>query len=136
MSRRQFDLRVLPRTDGSYGVELREHVNGTEPKGRVVVRAWGPPFRAALDQVLEALRRSGYRPSDLHRGRRAPLELKEVWGVRVGLLLLVLKPLRKTSRMEDVAATIREMTDEEAYYWFSRASSSVRAQVALRMLAG
>jgi len=133
MSKRQFTLHVLPREDGTYGVELREHVNGRH-SGRRVVRVWGPPFQASLDQVLEALRRSGYRASDLHRGRKAPFELKEAWGVRVGLLLLALKPLRKTTRMEQVAAAIREMPDEEAYYWFSKAVGSQRAQRALRIL--
>lgn len=133
--RRQFSLHVLPRPDGSYGVELREQVNGGPPEGRAVVRAWGPPLYAAMDQVLEALRRSGHRPSDLHRGRKAPLELKEAWGVRVGLLLLALKPLRNSSRMEEVAAAVREMPDEEAYYWFAKAAGSTRAQRALRVLA-
>lgn len=135
MAKRQFALQVLPRADGTYGVELREHMNGAPPEGRTVVRAWGPPFQAALDQILEALRRSGYRSSDLHRGRKNPFELEERWGVRVGLLLLALKPMRKTSRMEAIASAIREMADEEAYYWFSKSSSSLAAQKALRILA-
>lgn len=132
--RRQFSLHVLPRPDGSYGVELRERLNGGPTDERTVVRAWGPPLYAAMDQILQAVRRSGHRSADLHRGRRAPLDLKEAWGVRVGLLLLALKPLRKTSRMERVAATIRQMPEEEAYYWFSRCRASVRAQMALRLL--
>ena len=134
MSERQFTLHVLPRADGTYGVELREAGNGGKSGGRTVVRAWGPPLQAALDQVLEALRRSGYRPSDLHRRRQVPFALKEAWGVRVGLLLLALKPLRKVTRMECIAAAIREMPDEEVYYWFSKAAGSRRAQRALRLL--
>lgn len=133
MSQRQFTLHVLPRADGTYGVELREAGSG-KPGGRPVVRAWGAPLQAALDQVLEALRRSGYRPSDLHRKHQVPFALKEAWGVRVGLLLLALKPLRKTTRMEGIAAAIREMPDEEVYYWFSKAVGSPRAQRALRLL--
>jgi hypothetical protein len=87
-----------------------------------------------MDQVLEALRRSGNRSSDLHRRRKAPFELNEASGVRVGLLLLAVKPLRKGSRMEEVAAAIRGMSDEEAYYWFAKAAGSLRAQRALRVL--
>ena len=121
-----------------YGVELHQRVNsGASERERVVVRAWGPPLQAALAQVLDALRRSGYRPSDLHRGRRVPFELREEAGVRLGLLLLALKPLRKTVRMERIAEAIGQMADEEVYYWFSKAASSPRAQRAFRiMMAG
>ncbi|GIW50769.1 MAG: hypothetical protein KatS3mg081_0124 [Gemmatimonadales bacterium] len=128
-------LHVLPRDGGSYGVELWERVNGGAPQGRLVVRIWGPPFQVAVDQVLEALRRSGQRASDLHRGRKTPLELNEPSGVRVALLLMALKPLRKSSRMEAVASAIREMSEEEAYYWFAKARESASAQRALRILA-
>jgi hypothetical protein len=135
--RRQFSLCVLPRADGSYGVELRQRVNGGPSEGHAVVRAWGQPLYAAMDQVLEALRRSGNRSGDLHRRRKAPLDLKEAWGVRVGLLLLAVKPLRKGSRMEEVAAAIRGMSDEEAYYWFAKCvdrDHGLRAQRAFRDL--
>jgi hypothetical protein len=134
---REFLLHVLPREDG-YGVELRQRSrDGDGFRERVVARVWGAPYGAAVDHVLEALRRSGYRASDLHRGRRAPFELREAWGVRLGLLLLALKPLRKPSRMERIAEAIREMPDEEAYYWFSkcvRDERPQRAKQALRIL--
>lgn len=135
--RRQFSLHVVPRPDGSYGVELPERVNGGPPGGRAVVRAWGPPLYAAMDQVLEALRRSGHRPVDLHRGRKAPFLLRDEWGVRVALLLMALKPLRKTSRMEHIAQAVAEMSDEECYYWFSKCGKTdgpSRGQPALRIL--
>jgi hypothetical protein len=132
---REFLLQILPRPDGHYGVELRQRLNGAGGQhAPVVVRAWGPAYGAAVDHILEALRRCGYRASDVHRGRRAPFELREAWGVRVALLLLALKPLRKTSRMERIAEAIREMPDEEAYYWFSKTTAAVRGQRALRIL--
>jgi len=135
---REFTLHVLPSPDGHYGVEVRQRVNGRQgPQEYTVVRAWGTPFQAAVSQVLEALRRSGYRASDLHRGRKAPFVLKEEWGVRVALLLMALKPLRKTSRMERIADAIAEMSDEECYYWFSKCVKSNgprRSQKALRTL--
>jgi hypothetical protein len=130
-------LYVFARPDGSYGVELRQRVNGAERlEERSVVRAWDAPLVAALTHVLEALRRSGYRPSDLHRGRREPFELREEAGVRLGLVLLALKPLRKTTRMERIAEAIGEMSDEETYYWFSKATSARSAQRAVRVLLG
>jgi hypothetical protein len=63
---------------------------------------------------------SALRSSELHRGRRTPFVLREEWGVRAALLLLALKPLRKTSRMERIAQAIGAMTEEECYYWFSK----------------
>ncbi|MBE3577569.1 MAG: hypothetical protein IMX00_07735 [Limnochordales bacterium] len=137
MNLRQFLLYVLPRPDGSYGVDLRQRINsGADPEERPLVRAWDAPFQASLTQVVEALRKSGYRPSDLHRDRREPFELREDQGVRVALTLLALKPLRKTSRMERIAEAIRNMPDEEAYYWFSKAVSTRSARRALRVLLG
>jgi hypothetical protein len=135
---REFTLYVQPAPDGHFGVEVRQVTNGARgPEERMLVRLWGTPFRAAVSQVLEALKRSGYRPGDLHRGRKAPFTLREEWGVRVALLLLALKPLRKAARMEGIARAIAEMSDEECYYWFSKcvkAERPRRAQQALRTL--
>jgi hypothetical protein len=135
---REFTLHVQPAPDGHFGVEVRQRVNGGRgAEEKPVIRVWGTPFRAAVSQVLEALKRSGYRPGDLHRGRKAPFTLREEWGVRVALLLLALKPLRKTARMEGIARAIAEMSDEECYYWFSKcvkAERPRRAQQALRTL--
>ncbi len=57
--------------------------------------------------------------------------------MRLGLLFLAVKPLRKTTRMGDISEQVQGMTDEEAYYWFSKTTStntSRRAQRALRLL--
>jgi len=135
---REFTLHVLPLPDGHYAVEVRQRLNGAQgPHEETVVRAWGPPFQAAVGQILEALRRSGYRAADLHRGRKAPFMLRDEWGVRVALLLMALRPLRKTTRMERIAQAIAEMSDEECYYWFSKcvkAERPSRGQRALRVL--
>ena len=48
-----------------------------------------------------------------------------------------MKPLRKPSRMSDIAEHIRAMSDEEAYYWFSKTANAQdgrRSQRALRIL--
>lgn len=63
--------------------------------------------------------------------------LAEQEGVRPGLLMMAVKPLRKTERMEGVSAQIRGIGDEEAYYWFSKSTKSEtarRAQKSLRVL--
>ncbi|MDR7402036.1 MAG: hypothetical protein QN155_07405 [Armatimonadota bacterium] len=136
---REFTLHVRPAPDGHFGVEVRQRTNGARGlEERTLVRLWGTPFWAAVSQVLDALKRSGYRPGDLHRGRKAPFTLREECGVRVALLFMALKPLRKTTRMEAIATAIAAMSDEECYYWFSKCVKAERphaAQKALRILA-
>ncbi len=132
---RQILLYVIPRKDGTYGVELRQRINGKSGVREIpIVRIWGRPMEVATELILESLRRSGYRLSDLHRNRKVPFELREEWGVRLGLVFLALKPMRKFTWMERIAEAIRSMPDEEAYYWFSKCTSSRRAQVALRTM--
>mgnify|MGYP000564633942 CR=1 FL=1 len=135
---REFTMHVVRGPNGHYGVEVRQRVNGRAgPEEHIVVRAWGPPFEAAAAHILEALRSSGYRAADLHRGRKAPFLLRDEWGVRVALLLMAVKPLRKTARMERIAEAIGEMSDEECYYWFSKCvklERPSRGRRALRVL--
>ncbi len=135
---RQFLLFIRHGEGVDYGVELRQAINGQSgPQEHVVVRAWGPPLQASVEQLLAAVKHSGHRPGEFVRTRTAPFELREPWGVRVGLLLLAVKPLVKPSRMEYVVAGIAAMPDEEAYYWFSKCTSRHRglaAQKALRTL--
>ena len=80
-------------------------------------------MRAIMDQVLGAIRRAGYRPTDLTPRRRAPFHLHEEDAVRLGLLFLALKPLTKPRRVEEIAGGIAAMASEEAYYWFSKATT-------------
>ena len=136
-----FELRLLPLTGADYGLELHQlRVNGErQPDNpmRVVVRAWGTPLTAVLDHVLEALKKNGYRGSDLRANRKVPFMLDEEHGVRLGLLFLAVKPLRKLGRIEAISRAVRQMEPEEAYYWFSKCSrsdSSRRACRALRIM--
>lgn len=133
-----FDLEVLRRVDDGYGLALRQlKQNGSKPQPVDVVRAWGMPLRAVTDSVLQALKESGYRQDDLKPSRKTPFHLREQVGVRLGLLLLAVKPLRRHVRVEQVAAGVRRMPDEEVYYWYSKCTAkadSRRAQHALRVL--
>ena len=61
----------------------------------------------------------------------------ESLGVRLGLLLLALKPLRKTRRMGDICEKVQGMTEEQVYYWFSKVTQSPtagRSQRAVRVI--
>lgn len=145
-----FELRVVPAppsaTAPSYALALRQRV--VQPaddhlyvKGQTqlttVATLSGDTLRAVADHVIEALRQAGYRPTDLGASRREPFYLPEAIGVRLGLVMLAVKPLSKQTRIEAISYGIRIMPPEEAYYWYSKCTASDtadRAQKALRIL--
>jgi hypothetical protein len=148
---RAFRLRVEPRGGDALRLTLWQQppaANGRRPSLRRLALLEGTPLLVAIDQVLELLRAEGYR--GLRGGERLragvgrgagdearELVLGETAGVRLGLLFLALRPLRRVERMERVAAGVRAMTDEEAYYWFSKCAArdtGPRARQALRIL--
>ena len=143
MADEAFELRVQANGESQYGLALfqkphRDHDrSGKAEEWQLVVRVHGQPMKAVLDQVLSTIKKAGYKASDLARTREKPFHLNESLGVRLGLLFLAVKPLRKTSRMGDISEQVQGMTEEEAYYWFSKATqkaSGVRSQRALRIL--
>jgi len=145
-----FELRVVPlestATQASYSLTLRQRV--VQPaddhlyvKGQTqlttIATLGGDTLRAVADHVIQALRQAGYKPTDLGPGRKAPFYLPEVQGVRLGLVMLAVKPLTKLARIEAISQGIRTMPPEEAYYWYSKCTASDtadRAQKALRYL--
>lgn len=130
-----FELRVFPHGADGFGVELAEDRNGSPE--RKVVRCWGTGLIGINDHLLEALKASGYRQTDLKPTRRKPFALSETVGVRLGLLLLAVKPLRKPRRIEDVSTAVRELADDEAFYWYAKTTDrhgGRRAQRAFRDL--
>ncbi|MCY3601003.1 MAG: hypothetical protein OXN85_13640 [Gemmatimonadetes bacterium] len=103
----------------------------------MVIRVWGDPLAGILDQVLAAIRRAGYRSTDLGAKRRAPFRIAEEEAVRLGLLFAALKPLRKHRRIEEVARAVASMEPEEAHYWFSKVTTGPeqgRVRRALRIM--
>jgi hypothetical protein len=115
------------------GLYTRKLLAGTE----IVVTLRGDNLRAVASYVIEAIRQSGYKATDLSGQRRKPFDLPEEAGVRLGLLFLAVKPLTKMTRVEAIAHGIRQMPLEEVYYWYSKctaADSADRAQKALRVL--
>ncbi|OJW08008.1 MAG: hypothetical protein BGO49_20680 [Planctomycetales bacterium 71-10] len=143
MADEAFELRVQADGESQYGLALFQKPsrdqsrNGMTEDWQLVVKVHGQPLKAVLDQVLAAIKKAGYRATDLSRSRKEPFTLAEGLGVRLGLLLLAVKPLRKASRMADVSDQIQGMSEEEAYYWFSKAThprAARRSQKALRIL--
>lgn len=143
MSNKPFELRVYTNQPQDYGLSLHrmpargENVNGSGHDWQQVASVHGTPMRAVMDQILAAIKQGGYRPSDLSRSRKTPFLLSEEIGVRLGLLMLAVKPLRKSSRMTDISEQIQSMASEEAYYWFSKTTDHQvgrRSQKAMRIL--
>lgn len=132
-----FHLTVIPRKGQAYGLSLSQLIGSgerTPDAGQPVVRIWGPALESVLDRVLETLRKAGFRPSDLRAGRKAPFELSEEAGVRLGLLFLAVKPLRRLDRISAISEAVRDMEAEEAYYWFSKCSRTDLSRRACRGL--
>ena len=151
-TRRPFELLVVPETvraEGQAPYRLALHQRSVEPPavqetlysqpppmGRVV-ELGGVALRAVASEVIEALRQSGYKPTDLSATRREPFSLSEESGVRLALLFMAVRRLAKVERMDVIAQGIRSMTSEEAYYWYAKCTGSPaaeRAQKALRVL--
>jgi len=143
MAEKPFELRVVPEGPSDYWLALYEmparsrNLEGNSSEWQLVVRVRRTPMRAMLDQVLMTIKKAGYRASDLSRSRKAPFRLEEEPGVRIGLLMLALKPLRKASRMSDISEQVQAMAEEEAYYWFSKTTDTNigrRCRKAMRIL--
>ena len=143
MAIKPFELRVESNGNGDYGLALfrlparGDSSNGAVNELQLVTRVHGTPMRSVMDQILSTIKQSGYRSSDLARNRKAPFQLSEEHGVRLGLLLMAVKPLRKSSRMTDISEQVQSMADEEAYYWFSKMTDDRmgrRSQKAMRIL--
>jgi hypothetical protein len=143
MADETFELRVQPNEESRYELALFQKPhrgssrNGHSEDWHLVAKIHGQPLRSVLDQVLATIRKAGYKPSDLSRGREKPFVLREDLGVRLGLLFLAVKPLRKPSRMGDISEQVQGMAEEEAYYWFSKMTDhrlGRRSQKAMRIL--
>ncbi len=150
---RPFELRVIAgtirkRQAAAYSLALYqrqvEPPNGQRPLYRQsppdmvrVVEVGGSVLKAIADHVLDALRHSSYKATDLSASRREPFLLAEEPGVRLGLLFLAVKPISKVERIEAISHGLRAMTSEEAYYWYSKCTTGPtagRAQKSLRVL--
>ncbi|MBM4287080.1 MAG: hypothetical protein FJ135_02830 [Deltaproteobacteria bacterium] len=144
MSEKPFRLYVYPRLQGAYGLTLSQKRVKSNPNGnggstgwRRLVRLYGMQLQAVAEDIFAILKQGGYRPGDLNRERRTPLELAEENGVRLGLLFMMVKPLTKGERITGISQGLKTMPVEEAYYWFSKCADPKfrgRAQRALRIL--
>jgi hypothetical protein len=137
MKRGSYCLEVIARPENQYGLALSEVITAPTPtkggqESRQVVRIWGSAMQAVYDRIVEAVKANRGRASDIRLGRKSPFPLDEESAVRLGLLLLAIKPLRKMSRIEAIREATATMGAEEAYYWYSKCASPSYARRATR----
>ena len=134
---RAFRITVVPGKHDSYGIVLEETYgeSGHALASRVV--ATTPEQTARItDAIFAAARGSGHSPSVLAFTRKAPIQIDEVDGVRLALILLTTQPIAKHARVCAIVAGINAMSVEETYYWYSKCvgTDASRARKALRTL--
>jgi hypothetical protein len=114
----------------------------TQTNGRSAANTWkieisGDTLRAVADPLIRTLQQNSYKATDLARRLQTPFFLAEPSGLRLALIFLAVKPVSRHDRIEAIVNGIQSMSDEEAYYWFSKCSAgpvAQRAQRALRVL--
>lgn len=134
---RPFALRVVSGAGPDYGLVLYQWPvasNGGVTVPQQLALLNGDGLRVVADHVLDALRRNGYKATELSRERREPIYLDEETGVHLGLLFLAVRPLTRLDRIEAISVAVRTMPSEEAYYWFSKCTATLGATNALRAL--
>jgi hypothetical protein len=98
----------------------------------------GSRAQGALPAVLEMLHRHGFSLPRLEERGRGRFRLDEALGARIVLLLRAMAPVQKPSRWALLRGGIAEMGDEEAIYWYGKATRpgqlGRRAVKALRLL--
>lgn len=133
---RGFVLTVRPTADETYGLRMEE-TNGVGHAIGVPVANLGPPAsRRIAEQAMDVLQASGFRRSDLSIQRRIPFELPDQHGVRLALAMIATGPLRKRARVDSVLSGVGRLSDEEAFYWYSKCfgSNASRSRRALRLM--
>jgi hypothetical protein len=99
-------------------------------KGQTLVLA-----REVIYQILKA---NKYDPKSLSKARQSPYLLDEKSGVNLAILFQAVQPLKKESKIANIATGVMAMSNEEAHYWFAKISNGRRqaALKAMRVLLG
>ena len=136
VAHRGFRLQVEPADTDTYGVRLEE-TNGIPDHTTVVAHLSPDRLTPFLGALRSALRDSGHAPTIVGPSRRKPVPLGEAAAVRLALAVNAAAPLNRPVRRLAVIEGVTAMSDEEAYYWYSktrRPDSGPRALRALRIL--
>lgn len=136
-SSRQFRLTVQPGKRDTFGVSITE-AQRSDGDGQAppVVTATAAQTQRVLDAVMAAVRGSGHQPGRLSVRRGEPLDLDEVEGVRLCVILWAAQPITVNERIRRIVAGVNFMSVEETYYWYAKCAGAqgVQARKALRIL--
>ena len=133
---RGFLLIVRPTAEETYGLRLEETNGASQQSTMPIANLGASASRRVLEQAMDALQASGFRRSDLSGQRREPFQLPDHQGVRLALAMVATGPLRKRVRVDAVLNGVGRMSDEEAFYWYSKClgSDASRSRRALRLM--
>lgn len=138
-----FQLAVEPLPNASYALTVFQRPSPASRNGRTLPSVKmgsidGLALSSAQDIVLDVLRLNHYKPTVLQHNKKTYLGLNEESGVRLSLLFRAIAPLSKLDHIRTLQQAIEAMSDEEAYYWFSKCygPNGNRGVRALRMLFG
>lgn len=126
MRKHAFELRIIPREEGDYRLELWEppapdsRPTAKRRAGRALSSVQGWYLELAEGHVRRTLEKNGYKASDLKRTRRTPFKLNEEDGVRLDLSFRAIQGLRQRTRIDDILHGLREMSREEMLYWHAK----------------
>lgn len=70
--------------------------------------------------LLEAMRANHLPPSTMAEWNVAPIRLDEEWGVRVGLMLRLVGPVKQQEKVQAMVEGVLAMGREEALYWYAK----------------
>lgn len=139
----QFQLAVEPLPNASYALTVFQRPYPASRNGQTlpsinVGRVDGLALVSAQDFVLDVLRSNHYKPTALQHARPSRLGLSEASGVRLSILFKAIASLSSLNSIRALQQGIWAMSDEEAYYWFSKCSGphGDRGVRALRILHG
>lgn len=132
MSRSErFSCTVFRDTDGRVTAIA---VDATDLEGRDRTIKLNGTRAARVAAAVHHVLRSGGVGSRAWSSSR-PIDLDQLVGAQVELLLRAVKPLRRPDRIETVGEGIAAMSREEASYWYAK-SGHTRGLPALRLLIG
>ena len=141
-----FELRVRPKEEGDYALELWELPPGDSQakpyrRGRKLSQIGGWHLRMVQGTIHRALDAAGYKPILLKRTRRAPFRMDEEIGVHLDLAFRAINGLSKRSRLEEILFGLNAMEREEAFYWHAKVmhdngTTATNGLKALRTLLG
>jgi hypothetical protein len=138
-----FLLAVEPLPNASFALTVLQRPYPERKDGRVlpfevIGSIDGLALSSAWDIILEVLHTNHHKPSAIQHDKKKRLGLNEESGVRLSLLFLTLVSLPTLDYMRTLQQSIWSMSNEEAYYWFSKCTGSNgrRGVRALRILCG